>query len=151
MEMADAMFKDGSAAMIINGDWSWRGYLNFPGLDAAVTPLPIVSATGKPMAPMVATKGYSLNVHARGKQAEAAIKFVKFMTTEDSQREFMTRLKTLPSLKSLLNDPLLESDETLLASAEQMKNGRPMPVVAELRAVGFSDGEIESLRRDEII
>ena len=87
------------------------------------------------MGPMVATKGYSLNVHTGPRQADAAIEFVKYMTSESTQREFMSRLKTLPSLKSLLDDPLLKSDPTLMASAEQMRNGRSMPVVAELRAV----------------
>lgn len=134
-ETADALFKSGSAAMIINGDWSWGDYLNNPEIDAVIVPLPIVSSTGLPMSPMVATKGYSLNVHANGDQADEAIEFVKYMTSEETQREFMSRLKTLPALKSLLHDPLLTSDVTLKASAEQMRNGRPMPVVAELRAV----------------
>ena len=140
LEMADAMFKDGSAAMIINGDWSWRGYLNFPGLDAAVAPLPVVSATGKPMAPMVATKGYSLNAFTAGQRADLAMAFVKFMTSEETQRHFMVELKTMPSRKALLEDPLLTSDPTLAASAEQLRRGRAMPVVAELRSnLGFHE------------
>ena len=61
--------------------------------------------------------------------------FVEFMTSAETQRNFMAKLKTLPSRKSLLDDPLLKEDPTLLASAQQMKNGRPMPVVAELRAI----------------
>ncbi len=134
-ETADALFKSGSAAMIINGDWSWGDYLDNPNIDAAIAPMPIVSSTGLPMGPMVATKGYSLNVHARGDQADAAMRFVKFMTSDETQRNFMTRLKTLPSRKSLLDDPLLQNDPTLVASAEQMKNGRAMPVVSELRAI----------------
>ncbi|MEM9410098.1 MAG: extracellular solute-binding protein [Planctomycetota bacterium] len=134
-ETADSLFKDGSAAMIINGDWSWSQYLANPDIDAAVAPLPVVSSTGIPMGPMVATKGYSLNVSADGPQADAAMKFVKFMTSVESQREFMTRLKTLPSRKVLLDDPVLVQDETLLASSIQMGHGKPSPVVPELRAV----------------
>ena len=134
-ETADSLFKDGSAAMIINGDWSWSQYLDNPEIDAAVAPMPVVSSTGIPMGPMVATKGYSLNVSAKGKQAEAAMNFVRFMTSESSQREFMTRLKTLPSRKSLLSDSALTDDPTLLASSQQMENGKPSPVVPELRAV----------------
>lgn len=134
-ETADALFKDGKAAMVINGDWSWGDYLASEDIDAAIAPLPVVSSTGKPMGPMVATKGYSLNVHAVGGQADTAMKFVRFMTSEESQRTFMRELKTLPSRKALLDDPLLTSDPTLLASAQQVTNGRAMPVVAELRAV----------------
>ena len=37
--VADILFKDGNAAMIINGDWSWAGYRK-AGLDIGVAPLP---------------------------------------------------------------------------------------------------------------
>lgn len=134
-EGADALFKEGRSAMIINGDWSWGDYLSRPELKAYVAPLPMVLSTGLPMGPMVATKGYSLNVNADKEAADAAMALVAHLTSTTSQRRFMAELKTLPSRKSLLDDPLLKSDPTLMASAIQMRNGHPMPVVAELRAI----------------
>jgi arabinogalactan oligomer/maltooligosaccharide transport system permease protein len=134
-ETADALFKEGAAAMIINGDWSWGDYLAYEGLDAAIAPLPVVSSTGLPMGPMVATKGYSLNVHADELQAEAAMSVVQFLTGTETQRVFMERLKILPSRTALLEDPALTGDPTLAASAVQMRQGKPMPVAPELRAV----------------
>ncbi len=134
-ETADSLFKSGKAAMIINGDWSWADYLETKGIDAAVAPLPVVSATGKPMAPMVSPKGYSLNAFATPESAAVAMKFVLFMTSEGAQRELMHELKILPSRKSLHMDPFLTSDPTLLASKQQLANGRMMPVDTELRAV----------------
>lgn len=134
-ETADMLFKSGRAAMIINGDWSWSDYLSNPSIDAAIAPLPVVSETGLPMAPMVATKGYSLNVNAQGGHVEAAKLFTRFMTSMPVQREFMQRLKTLPSLKKLMSDPYLQSDPTLAASARQVQQSRPMPIIAEMRAV----------------
>jgi maltose-binding protein MalE len=38
-EIADLLFKDGNAGMIINGDWSWAGYQK-AGIDIGVAPLP---------------------------------------------------------------------------------------------------------------
>ncbi|NOY41103.1 MAG: extracellular solute-binding protein [Planctomycetes bacterium] len=134
-ETADSLFKSGKAAMIINGDWSWADYLNTEGIDAVVAPLPIVSATGLPMAPMVSPKGYSLNAYATPESAAAAMKFVTFATSESAQRELMQKLKILPSRKALHDDPLLTTDPTLLASKQQFANGRMMPVDTELRAV----------------
>ncbi len=137
-EMADALFKEGRAAMIINGDWSWgggEGYLSRPEINAAIAPLPIVSQTGLPMGPMVATKGYSLNINADQDHADGAMLLVRHLVSRDAQRRFMAELKTLPSRKDLLDDPLLTEDPTLKASAEQMQRGKPMPVIAELRAV----------------
>ena len=52
------------------------------------------------MQPMVASKGYSLSARATGDQAEAAMAFVQFMTSVDTQRRFMQQLKTLPSRRN---------------------------------------------------
>jgi len=134
-ETADSLFKNGKAAMIINGDWSWADYLETKGIDAVVAPLPVVSSTGKPMAPMVSPKGYSLNAFASAEAAAAAMKFVLMMTSEETQREFMQEVRILPSRKSLLLDPALSADPTLLASKQQLDNGRMMPVDTELRAI----------------
>ncbi len=134
-ETADALFKNGQAAMIINGDWSWGDYLANAEIDAEVVPLPVVASTGIPMGPMVATKGYSLNINAKEEQAGKAMELVRFLTSAEVQRVYMWSLKTLPSRKELLDDPLLQEDPTLKASAIQMANGRAMPVVAELRAI----------------
>jgi len=134
-ETADSLFKSGKAAMIINGDWSWSDYLETPGIDAAIAPLPVVSATGLPMAPMVSAKGYSLNAFAKPAEADAAMKFVQFMTSSETQRRFMQELKTLPSRKSLQEDSLLTTDPTLQASQQQLQRGRLMPVDTEMRAI----------------
>ncbi len=134
-ELADGLFKEGRAAMLINGDWSWGDYLAREDLKAFIAPLPVVDATGIPMGPMVASKGYSLNGNSSQTQADAAMEFVRFMVSPTSERRFMAELKTVPSRKELLDDPLLDEDPTLKASVIQMQNGRMMPVVAELRAI----------------
>ncbi len=134
-ENADSLFKSGKAAMIINGDWSWNEYLANSKIDAAIACLPIVTETGLPMRPTVAPKGFSLSKLAVGKQAEAAMTFVNYMLSEDIQRRHMRELKILPSRQSLLEDPFIQDDPTLAVSAEQMRRGRAMPVVPELRAV----------------
>lgn len=134
-ETADALFKNGQAAMIINGDWSWAEYLANPKINAAVCVLPDVSETGRPMQPMVATKGYSLNRNTTGEQARLAIELVRFLLSEPVQAEFSRQLKVLPSRKKLLDAPELQSDPTLKASYAQALRGRSMPVASELRAV----------------
>ncbi len=134
-ELADSLFKTGRAAMIINGDWSWSDYLAEPGIDAAVAVLPVVDATGLPMGPMVAPKGYSLNVNATGQRAEAAAGFIRHMTSEPVQRRLVQTLRMLPARRAAWDDPVFADDPTLAASRAQLENGRLMPVAAELRAV----------------
>jgi len=134
-ETADSLFKTGKAAMIINGDWSWADYLATAGIDAAVAPLPTVSATGLPMRPMVSPKGYSLNANADSRAAARAMELVQFMTSAETQREFMRRQRVLPSRKALYRDPFLQEDPTLVASVQQLQRGRLMPVATEMRSV----------------
>jgi arabinogalactan oligomer/maltooligosaccharide transport system permease protein len=134
-ELADSLFKTGKAAMIINGDWSWVDYLENPDIDAAVAVLPTVSSTGEPMRPMVAPKGYSLNVIAQGKTAAAAMNFVRYMVSDEVQRRLVQRLRMMPARRSARQDSLFETDPTLAASRAQIENGRLMPVATELRAV----------------
>jgi arabinogalactan oligomer/maltooligosaccharide transport system permease protein len=132
-ELADALFKTGRAAMIINGDWSWDDYLENPDIDAAVAVLPVVSESGLPMRPMIAPKGYALNFHS--KVPAEAMAFVEHMTSDEVQQRIVAQLRMLPARRSALNDPLFETDATLQASLAQLKNGRLMPVETELRAV----------------
>ncbi len=134
-ESADALFKSGRAAMIINGDWSWSDYLSNSSIDAVVCPLPTVSSTGLPLSPMVAAKGYSLSQVASEPARSAAIQFVRFMISVETQTRFVTALKTLPARRALLADQQLMNDPTLVASINQMERCRPMPAVAELRAI----------------
>ena len=132
---ADGLFKEGKAAMIINGDWSWNGYLAQEGIDAAVAPLPIVTETGLPMGPMVSPKGYSLSIAASGERTERAVELIRFLTSEQTQRMFLEEQRILPSRLAARDSPLLASDPTLKASVEQIENGHQMPTDTELRAV----------------
>ena len=134
-ELADALFKTGRAAMIINGDWSWADYLENPNIDAAVAVLPVVSETGEPMRPMVSPKGYSLNANAPPELCEEAMAFVRHMVSDDVQRRLVERLRMLPARRAALDHPLFDTDATLQASLAQLENGRLMPVATELRAV----------------
>jgi arabinogalactan oligomer/maltooligosaccharide transport system permease protein len=134
-ELADALFKSGRAAMIINGDWSWYDYLENPNIEAAVAVLPVVTESGQPMRPMVAPKGYSLSANTPPEVAKQAMAFVEHMTSPEVQQRIVEKLRMLPARRSALDNPLFKTDPTLQASLAQLKNGRLMPVETELRAV----------------
>ena len=132
---AASLFTAGKSAMLIDGDWSWQKYLKSEDIDAAVAPLPTVSATGRPMAPMVAPKGYSLSVAATDQAAEDAMQLVLHLTSEAAQRQYLQQQRIVPSRLALRDDPIFQSDPTLRASKEQADRGRLMPTAAELRAI----------------
>ena len=133
-EAAHGLFLAGKAAMIINGDWSWGTYLDEKDIDAVVVPLPTVTATGLPMAPMVAPKGYSLSVAATGDRADRAGKLIEYLTGDETQRRFL-EAKILPSRLAVREDESLQTDPTMAASVAQVERGRAMPTAVEIRGV----------------
>lgn len=144
-EMANALFKQGRAAMIINGDWSWGDYKK-AGIDFGVARLPMVSSTGRWPAPLVGTTGYSLNPNLSSHRQALALRLLTFLNSEESQLAFVNAVGSLPSRLSLRTNRAVTENSWLMNSAELMAVGEPMPVVPEIRAVWDSlRGEYQSV------
>lgn len=133
-EIADALFKDGKAAMIINGDWSWAGYAQ-RGLEIGVASLPLIRETGLWCAPMTSPKGYSVNVNVPDEKIPLVVNLLKYLLSVENQLETVKELNTAPTLRSLYEDPVVKENEILKNSLLQIQRGKPMPVVPEMRAV----------------
>jgi maltose-binding protein MalE len=133
-EIADALFKDGKTAMLINGDWSWSGYAE-KGIDLGVAPLPLITETGLWPAPMISPKGYSVNANTGGPRLDKALALLRYLLSEDNQLETARALSTAPTRSALYDHPDLKADEILQNSLLQIRRGRLMPVVPEMRAV----------------
>ena len=132
--IADALFKDGKAAMIINGDWSWAGYKK-AGIDIGIAPLPKIVKTGLWCAPMVSPKGFSINMNVSKEKMDLVLDVLKFLLAPENQLETAKALNTMPTWKELYNNPFIMNDEILKNSQIQIDRGRSMPVVPELRAI----------------
>jgi arabinogalactan oligomer/maltooligosaccharide transport system permease protein len=131
---ADALFKDGKAAMIVNGDWSWSGYRK-AGIDIGIAPLPMITKTGLPCAPMISPKGFSLNANVPKEKVPLIVEFLKFLMEPENQLQTAKILNTMPTRTVLYDDPFIKNDDILINSQKQIDRGKPMPVVPELRAI----------------
>ena len=132
-EIANALFKTGKAAMIINGDWSWGDYKDVVDFDIA--PLPKVSSTGLWPTPMVSTKGYSINVNTTGEKLKYTKSVLTYLTSPEVQLYFTQKVSSQPSSKVALKSDIVKNNDLLNASAVVIEKGRPMPVVPEMRAI----------------
>jgi arabinogalactan oligomer/maltooligosaccharide transport system substrate-binding protein len=135
---ADTMFKEGKAAMIINGDWILGEYLNLMGDKLGVARIPMVSETGIWPAPYTSGKFMMLSKELQDKPEKKALvlEFADFATNLKNQQDLVYYLTRLPSIKEayesdLIDDPMI--NDILLSSAEQMDVGTPMPSVPEMR------------------
>jgi len=132
-DIANSLFKEGKSAMIINGPWSWGGYLDAK-MNIGLARIPMISETNKFPTPMVSALGYSVNINAKEKRLENSLELLKFLLQPKSQLQFTKKLNTIPSHQDALNHPQFQSG-MLAKSVDQMSVGRPMPVVPEMRAI----------------
>ena len=132
-ELADTLFKEGRAAMIVNGPWSWAAYRS-AGIDLELVSFPEIPGAGWP-APMVSYRGYSISVNCKGSRLERAKELVEWLSGPEVQRAYAEGIGSLPSLLELQEADFVRDDEILARSMEQVRRGQPMPIVAEMRAV----------------
>jgi len=130
---ADTLFKEGKAAMIINGDWSISGYVSVLGDDLGVARIPKVSATGEWPKPYTSGVYFMLTKGISGDKLKAAQDFIGFVSSKEKQLEGVKLLNRLPAVKEALEDPLITENPILKGSADQMVVGTPMPTVLEMR------------------
>ncbi len=133
-DIADVLFKEGKAAMIINGDWSWSSYGN-AGINYGISTLPYITVSGHYATPMVAPKGYSINVNVDDEKLAKVKMLLEFLLSPEKQLATSLEVKTFPSRTELYSDPRLLNDEILLNSKKQIEQGRALPIVTEMRAI----------------
>lgn len=133
--LADSLFKEGKAAYIINGDWSFSSYVEAEEVDLGIARLPKFKASGEYAHPLTSGSGYIM-ISERSQEKQIAImKFIKYMTGKEVQTAMVKRHKTLPSNKEVYKLPVIKNDPIMRGSAQQLKVGKPMPIVPEMRAV----------------
>ncbi len=130
---ADTLFKEGKAAMIINGDWSLGAYKDALGSKLGVARIPKVKATGMWPKPYTSGVFFMIPKDLGGAKLDAVKAFINFATDKENQIDMVKKLTRLPALKAALNDPIISSDPILKGSADQMVVGTPMPTVLEMR------------------
>lgn len=136
---ADSLFKEGSVAMILNGDWSLADYLN-PELSPAVgpdnlgiAPWPALPNGDRPM-PFTAGKFISVPVTVEGDNLNAVVSFVTWLTTDPGAvAAYAVGTQRLPAISTVEIDA--EVNPVLAASNVALQTGMGMPAEASLRCM----------------
>lgn len=134
-DLAHSLFTDGQAGFIINGDWTFDQYLGLEDVDVGLATIPTFDETGEPGRPVTSGQGYILVDGQPIEEEIASMKFIDFMTSSEVQEEFVARHKLLPSNAAVFDMDVIQEDEVLQTSAEQMRQGRPMPITPQMRGV----------------
>jgi maltose-binding protein MalE len=132
-QLADTMFKEGKAAMIVNGPWSWSAY-RAAGIPIGIARIPQNATTGQWATPMVGSKGYSVNAKVSPEKLPHVLALLYHLTSPAVTADY-AKLLILPSRLEALEGAAVQAEPLLAASRAQYDVGRRMPVVPEMRAV----------------
>jgi maltose-binding protein MalE len=132
-QIAETLFLEGKAAMIVNGPWSWSKYRK-SGIDLGIAPLWKLP-NGVPATPMTASKGYSINVNVKDSELPAVIELVTYLTSAKATLRDATTLGVLPSDREAWASPEIQGDPVLQMSQHGYSLGRRMPVTPEMRVL----------------
>jgi len=123
-DLADKLFREGKAAMLINGHWALAGYREMEDLEWGVALLPTVTETGLAPSPLVMGHYFVIGSDVSGQELETARALVEYITASQRQLEWIRQFDTLPTNKEALNDESVHSDPLWQVSVAQMLAGR---------------------------
>ena len=126
---AEGLFKEGKVACLINGHWSFAGYVD-AGMSIGITRIPSVG--GKYPTSWTAVKGYCIS--ANTKNLDLAKKFVDFMTSADAQIKLVPAHNQIPTVPAAMTAPVVTNNVLLSSQTEAVKYGVAMPIVPQMRA-----------------
>ena len=134
----DGLFKEGKAAMTINGDWSLggeTGMIATLGADnVRLAPWPMFEG-GQP-APLVGGAYAMIPAATEGDKLDAVVSFLTWYTTDvPTVLEYTLAQSRLPGLLAAFEDPAIAEDRLVGESAAALATGVPQPVNVEMRCI----------------
>ena len=124
IEAMSTRFQTGRAAMVMDGPWNWDRYTE-SGVALSQSLLPYDGSTGKRLAPLVDTLGWSVTKQSPVKPA--AVKLALWLTSPAVQLDFALGTYGLPTLAALIGDPAITGHPVLGGFIEQASFGTSVP------------------------
>ncbi|MCS7201486.1 MAG: maltose/maltodextrin ABC transporter substrate-binding protein MalE [Dictyoglomus sp.] len=129
-QIMDSLFKEGKAAMIINGPWAVKAYKD-AGVNYGVTVIPNLEAK-VPAKPFVGVQGFMVNAKSPNKVLVREF-LINFIATKDTMHKIYLADPRLPARKDVL--ALVKDNPDIVGFTKSASNGIPMPNVPEMAAV----------------
>ncbi|HEY9900028.1 MAG TPA: extracellular solute-binding protein [Pantanalinema sp.] len=127
---ADGLFRDGKAAMTINGPWALGGYRQVLGDALGVAPMPMVEE-GVPAVPFVGVKCVMFNPNTDPSQRSRALELALALTGAEASERMRREAGHIPALRGAK----IPEGDRLEAFAQQARWGAPLPPNPEMKEV----------------
>jgi maltose-binding protein MalE len=134
----DGFFKEGNAAMTINGPWSLGGDTGIVAAlgeeNVGLAPFPMFEG-GQP-APLVAGSYIMIPTATEGDKLDVIQAFVEWYTTDvETVVNYTIPQNRLPGLIAAFDDPRVSENRLVGESAAALATGVPQPVNVEMRCI----------------
>ncbi|CAN5744394.1 extracellular solute-binding protein [soil metagenome] len=128
-----SLFKEGRAAMVVNGPWASGDYAGTLGAEnIGVAPLPAITENGDdPPAPFLGVKHIMINWNADEEQAALAAEFATWFTGPESASLLAAGAGHLPANTQVD----VSGDPIASAFVEQAENATALPLIPEMGQV----------------
>jgi arabinogalactan oligomer / maltooligosaccharide transport system substrate-binding protein len=126
------LFARGEAAFSIDGAWNLDRYKGL-GIDLGIVLLPRVSETELLPAPMATGRYWYIAQGTDPAKLDAVARFVEFMTSAESQAQWLDKMHRLPSIADVAeNQDAATADPLLPNIMAQLKVARGVPPALEM-------------------
>lgn len=132
-DISSELFKQGKAAFLLNGAWSWQEYVD-AGINLGIAPM--VKLPGGDNATFYsATKGFSIADTVEEDKYETLDTFFKFVMKPENNAKYALAQAQAPAVTAARDLPEVKNDELMQSSIATIEKTTPMPIVAEMRAI----------------
>lgn len=136
---ADALFKGGSVAMIVNGSWALSDYLQSLGSERlGVAPLPMLDQTQAWPTPLVGSRVLMVNPTRLTAHPKETLDLLRFMGGPTPQRLLASRQALIPTWQEID----LSGNDLLRGFVQQAERGRPRPVSPRMEVLWEPIGDL---------
>ncbi|WP_193189287.1 extracellular solute-binding protein [Microbulbifer taiwanensis] len=126
--LVSELFNQGRAAMVISGPWMLGEIA--PQIDYGVATLPLISESGRPLAPWVAVEGLFMSPWSRHRAASYRV--MEFLTRRSAAETMAISGGQLPANLSAFEHPQLAANRAAVAFRSQLDSAVPIPNLPEM-------------------
>jgi arabinogalactan oligomer / maltooligosaccharide transport system permease protein len=129
--LVKSLFNEGRAAMVVSGPW-FAGEI-LPSIQYQIAPLPVVTETGRPMAPFLGVEAALVSKHS--KRLTAAHRLAKFVSVGEAAKLRTTLGRQVPANLDAYQDPAIAEDELVASFRKAAEHAVAMPNTLEMARV----------------
>lgn len=132
-DLSSEIFKQGKAAFLLNGAWSWKEYED-AGIDLGIAVMPKLPGGDSPLF-YSSTKGFSISQTVSEEKYDEINQILEFIFAPENNAKYTISQSQAPAVTKTRSLYTVRENELMQASISTIEKTTPMPIVTEMRAI----------------